>query len=73
MDEIAKLYLDYEGKRYRVKVFENTVGIERQPNGQNVLLSKADYPDDAARVYNADTGAWDYWALGRLLKQYPSY
>jgi hypothetical protein len=71
--ELAKLYIDFEGKRYRVKVFANTVGIERQPNGDNILLSKADHRDDAGRVYNADTGAWDYWALGLLLKRYPDY
>jgi hypothetical protein len=73
MDEIAKLYIEYEGKRYRVKVFENTIGIERQPNGENILLAKAEHPDDAGQVYNVESGAWDYWALGLLLKHYPNY
>ena len=66
-DELATLYLDYEGQRYRIKVFQNTVGIERQPNGENLLLEKEGRPDDVARIYDANTGAWDYHALGRLL------
>lgn len=33
MDEIAKLYINRNGKRYRLKVFPLSVWLERQPAG----------------------------------------
>jgi hypothetical protein len=71
-EELAKLYIRYDGQVYRIKVFSPAIGIERQPGGENVLLSKADEPD-ANRVYNPEGGVWDYDALTRLIERYPHY
>jgi hypothetical protein len=71
-DYLARLYSDSEGTRYRIKVFVLTIGIERQPGGENCLLSKFDYAD-AAGLYDAATELWNYGALFRLLRQYPIY
>lgn len=75
-DEIAKLYITYAGRRFRVKVFAEVIGIEHQPGGENRLLSKAERIDNGvndvtvACVYDTESGAWDYEVLGVLLHQY---
>jgi hypothetical protein len=65
MDELTKLYLRVRGQLYRIKVFETTVGIERQPGGQNHIISRDDYP-----VYDEAIMAWDYEVLTRLIENY---
>lgn len=45
MDEIAVLYFVLNGTHYRVKVFDNAIGVERQPNGPNVFYDRDDDTD----------------------------
>jgi hypothetical protein len=68
-EEIAKLYLRYEGKVYRFKVFPKFVGVERQPGGTNRLYEMASEPI-ADTVYEPNTLVWDYAALARLIDFY---
>jgi hypothetical protein len=69
MDEIAKLYLRYEGKIYRIKIFSKTISIERQPGDMNIIYDRFD-PDDVLAVYDREHDFWDYAILGRLIDQY---
>jgi hypothetical protein len=74
MDEIAKLYVRFpDGRVYRIKIFEKTVGVERQrpQYGDNILLSKeGDDGQHAAHVYDAETGIWDIYSLQQLVALY---
>jgi hypothetical protein len=70
MDEIAKIYIMQQGNIYRIKVFEKTIGIERQdPREDNVLFNKADYP----RVYWGEYQAWVIDILDILITDYEAY
>lgn len=72
-DELAKLYVQYKGVRYRLKVFDGMVGIECQPGGENRLISKTGKEPEnvwARHLYNHESREWDYESLGRLLKAY---
>lgn len=71
-DEIAKLYIAHDGSTYRVKVFEFAIGIERQPNGENILLPRTKH-SEFGELYDSNRGTWDYATLGRLLEGYPYY
>lgn len=64
MDEIAKLYISRDGKTYRLKVFTQSVGIERQPQGENILIARP------VAIYNSDTGIWGFEAIGELITRY---
>ncbi len=69
MDELAKLYIRYQGKVYRFKVFPNYFWIEQQPGGDNVPLDRQ--PDtDAWAVYDVENGVWDWDVIWRLLEAY---
>lgn len=71
-DERATLYIDYKGEVFRVKVFENMVGIERQyPHGDNILLSFDDVEHPEARAVLRYDRVWDHFALTQLLERYP--
>jgi thymidylate kinase len=67
VDELAKLYVSRNGKTYRLKVFAQMVGIERQPDGENVLLDRS---TRSTALYNAGTQAWNYEAIGELIARY---
>jgi hypothetical protein len=70
MDEIAKIYIMDNGNIYRIKVFEKSIGIERQdPREDNVLFPKADYP----RVYWTEYQAWNIDVLDILITDYEAY
>jgi hypothetical protein len=63
-DEQAKLYIRVEGKIYRFKVFESTVGVEHQPGGPNIL-----YPRDP-ELYHDETSTWDMNAILHYIDVY---
>lgn len=65
MDEIAKLYVRVDGSVYRIKVFETTVGVERQPNGDNKFYSRYE-----TEIYDDATGVWDYKSIGNVINIY---
>lgn len=67
--EIAKIYIRYHGKVYRVKIFPKFVGMECQPGGANRLYEMASEPL-ADTVYEPNTLIWDYAVLARLIDQY---
>jgi hypothetical protein len=70
MDEIAKIYVMDSGNLYRIKVFEKSIGIERQdPREDNVLFPKTDYP----RVYWTEYSAWNIDVLDILITDYEAY
>jgi len=70
MDEIAKIYIIKMDNIYRIKVFVNTIGIERQePREDNVLFNKADYP----RVYWTEYSARNIDVLNILIADYETY
>lgn len=64
MNEIAKLYISRDGKTYRLKVFTRSISIERQPNGENVLV------DRPAGIYKAETEAWGFEVIEELITRY---
>jgi hypothetical protein len=77
MDELAKLYIRRDGKKYRVKVFQNSVGIERQEptHGSNRLFERTPLPvltrqqfTDSEWVAEAAAFCWelDAWDVDRL-------
>lgn len=59
----AVLYFRRAGESYRVKVFDLTIWIERQPHGDNLPYERADHP-----VF--DGQAWDFDALAALVDIY---
>ena len=64
MDELAKLYINDDGRAYRIKVFENMIGIERQqPHGDNRFYDRTD-----PQIY--DGHAWNWQAIGSLIARY---
>jgi hypothetical protein len=65
MDELAKLYFKLDGLTYRVKVFDNTLWIERQPGGDNLAFERSQWP-----IWNAETNVWDLGELTRLVGAY---
>lgn len=67
MDEIAKIYIIKMDKTYRIKVFVESIWIERQePRADNLQFSKADYP----RVYWTEYSAWSIDVLDMLIDDY---
>lgn len=65
-DWIARLYVFQDGKLYRIKVFEKTVGIERQqPTGGNELFNRDDF-----MVYSLPFEAWEWNEVDRLIQAY---
>ena len=68
-EEIAKIYLRYQGRVYRIKIFPKFVGVERQPGGPNRLYEAITEPI-ADVVYDPNTLVWDYAALARLIDHY---
>lgn len=68
-EEIAKIYLRYQGKVYRIKIFPKFVGVERQPGGANRLYETASEPL-ADIIFEPNTLVWDYTALARLIDSY---
>lgn len=68
-EEVARIYLRFEGKVYRIKIFPRYVGVEAQPNGINKLYEAASDPI-ADVVYDPNTAVWDYAALARLITYY---
>jgi hypothetical protein len=73
MDEIAKLYIQYMGKVYRIKVFSQQVTVEQQPGVWNIAISKDDPDEDdmgheqARTVYDQESGVWNHAAIGDLI------
>lgn len=59
----AVLYFRRAGESYRVKAFDLTIWIERQPGGDNLPYVRADHP-----VF--DGQAWDFDALAALVDIY---
>lgn len=59
----AVLYFRRAGESYRVKAFDLTIWIERQPGGDNLPYARADHP-----VF--DGQAWDFDALAALVDIY---
>ena len=51
MDWQARLYFKVLGKTYRVKVFEKTIGFERQPDGHHHFFDRQADPS-AAVLYD---------------------
>lgn len=66
MDELAKLYVRYRDERYRIKVFEHFLMVERQPGGENQYISFDDSAV-AARAYDVETQEWDIANILSLL------
>ena len=66
MDSEGVLYIRIGGVVYRVKVFAASVGIERQPGGDNLMFARADH----ASVF--DGQAWDLDGLRVLVARYNS-
>jgi hypothetical protein len=69
MDELAKIYIRYQGKVYRLKVFPTMLWIEQQPGGNNVPLDRRPNTD-ARAVYEIENGVWNWDAIRRLTETY---
>ncbi len=68
--EPAVLYVSFHTNvRFRLKVFENTVWIERQPNGENIPFDRSTVPS-ADLVYYPATNTWNLECIESLLAQY---
>jgi hypothetical protein len=67
-EPLTVLYLRFYGKQFRIKVWPETLGIERQPDGDNVFLNREEVPD-ADIAYEGRV--WNFDALERLMKSYP--
>lgn len=65
MEEVSSLYIRVSGSVYRVKVFAQSVWVERQPGGDNLPFARADHP-----VFDGQT--WDLAALSILIGSYHS-
>jgi hypothetical protein len=63
MDWLARTYVKWMGKQYRIKVFEKTVWVERQPDGTNLPFDRVDHP-----VWNF--GIWNEPAMMALINTY---
>jgi hypothetical protein len=64
---IDKLYVEYNHSFYRVKVYENTIWIERQqPRGEQQLS----FDRDAFKAYDYDRKSWIVSDVIELLDQY---
>lgn len=77
MDELAKLYIRHDGKKYRVKVFQNSVGIgwQEPTHGSNRMFERTPIPmptrqqfTDSEWVAEAAAFCWelDAWDVDRL-------
>ena len=69
MDWQARLYFKVSGKTYRIKVFEETIGFERQPDGHNHFFDRQVDPI-AAALYDTASEHWDLEALAHLIIRY---
>lgn len=65
--ELTKLYIHYKGSIYCLKMFDNMLMIERQPDGHNIPFPREGL---AGGVYDNDTQAWDYKSIGALIEVY---
>lgn len=65
--ELAKIYVSYLGSVYRVKAFQNTLWVERQPNGSNIPFSREDYDDV---LYGDNYPTWHIENLQNMLEEY---
>ena len=66
MDTEGVLYIRIGGAVYRVKVFAASVGVERQPGGDNLMFERADH----ASIFDGQT--WDLDALRVLIARHRS-
>ena len=69
-DYLAKHYIVRPTGHYRIKVFQQSVGIERQsPRDMNLLFKRAEYPvwDAEARYPMAE---WKLKEIDRLVVAY---
>ena len=70
MDEIAKIYLRNLYGKYRIKVFEKSIGVERQsPREDNVLFARLMYPT----LYDERDASWNMSALNLVINDYEAY
>src|SRR5262245_15824928 len=65
MDELAKIYFELNGQNYRIKVFEKTVWIEAQPNGQNMPLPHSEWS-----IWSEETNTWHIGKRTALVDTY---
>lgn len=63
MDWVARKYVKHLGATYRVKVFDQMITIERQPNGSNEPFPRPLYP-----VY--ENGEWNDQEIYLLINAY---
>jgi hypothetical protein len=69
-DWIARLYIELEGRLFRVKVLENTIWIERQrPHASNMPFSRQE-DELAKQIYQNDTHLWHIESLEQLIWRY---
>ena len=65
-DYLVRFYFEIDGNRYRVKVFERTVWIERQPDGgTNLAFLRETFP-----VWNEQLDSWNLRELIELVNTY---
>lgn len=69
-DWVARIYIMRGEATYRIKVFNETLSIERQPGGPNTIYSLADEP--ARLVYDVERDAWNNAAIDELIERYIS-
>jgi hypothetical protein len=70
MDEIAKIYIRNLYGKYRIKIFEKSVGIERQsPREDNVLFERLGYP----ALYDENDGSWNIDSINILIDRYEAH
>jgi hypothetical protein len=70
MDEIAKIYIRNRYGKYRIKMFEKSIGIERQsPRESNVLFERSRYP----KLYDDSDGSWNIDSINTLIDHYEAY
>jgi hypothetical protein len=70
MDWLLRIYAEHNGKPFRIKIFPNTLSIEQQPGGPNVILGRDDNELTQA-VYDEETKTIDELVMHDLLKGYP--
>jgi len=70
VDEIAKIYIRNLYGKYRIKVFEKSIGIERQsPHEDNVLFERSHYP----KLYDDSDASWNIDSINTLIDHYEAY
>jgi hypothetical protein len=72
-DFVAQLYIIHNGDKYRIKVFDTFLMLERQPGGDNIRLDFDSFYF-ARGVYNADEQTWNIdWILSMITVEYQDW